>query len=425
MSHSLDAIEIHKNEKRSEDDARPITFDEFVQLYDPRDSFTAKLMEVLVKEYSERIARKTPVDRKFQIATRTSAALGAIPRDARIYSNSRRLGHSVRRNRIISTLRRQLEEDESNPRATARTDEDVTVSTSERDHFFQNALEELDDGEFGAYWNSSLNDVYAEQESLSRARRRRENFPALFHDVPIESWSLSADQDEVGPPIASGYSSSRGSDPDGHFSRSVAPQPQSRSETLINSFVGRQDSQRSSLLRRNSIRRNWYNRTSSLAQDPLHWRPFTLDTDTVRSSGGTETARPSSLWELVSSRPIGASVDYEVTPRASRLDGPSRIMSPRPAASTSIIGSSSNPAVPPYFTPTPDWNNDQVPAPGRTRWDLAWPGDGPGATGTDALPATDPVTPGLPMLPLADAPTAQPAVSSSEAVTSQRVDNLP
>lgn len=46
---SQDAIETHRNEKRQEGEARPVSFAEFVEELDAKDAFTARLMEILVK----------------------------------------------------------------------------------------------------------------------------------------------------------------------------------------------------------------------------------------------------------------------------------------------------------------------------------------------------------------------------------------
>jgi hypothetical protein len=48
---SQDAIETHRNEKRQDGEARPVTLNEFVEELDAKDAFTAKLMEILVKVY--------------------------------------------------------------------------------------------------------------------------------------------------------------------------------------------------------------------------------------------------------------------------------------------------------------------------------------------------------------------------------------
>jgi hypothetical protein len=49
---SQDAIETHRNEKRQDGEARPVTLNEFVEELDAKDAFTAKLMEILVKVYN-------------------------------------------------------------------------------------------------------------------------------------------------------------------------------------------------------------------------------------------------------------------------------------------------------------------------------------------------------------------------------------
>ena len=49
FGYSQDAIDTHRNEKRQEGEARPVSFAEFVEELDAKDAFTARLMEILVK----------------------------------------------------------------------------------------------------------------------------------------------------------------------------------------------------------------------------------------------------------------------------------------------------------------------------------------------------------------------------------------
>ncbi|KAG8834061.1 hypothetical protein FRC17_009624 [Serendipita sp. 399] len=206
-----DAIELHKSEKIQEGEARPVSFDEFVQQFDPKDSFTAKLMEVLVKEYSERRAKSTPVDRLYQIATRTSLALGAMGREATVYDNCRPSRWGRRRSRIISSLRQQLEADRQGRNNTQDQAEDGT-STTTRDEQFQAALDELEDGEFGAYWNANVNDVY--HDELATRWRRRERLRPILHDITMDIWPMTANNEDAGGGAASA-SSSLASDAEG------------------------------------------------------------------------------------------------------------------------------------------------------------------------------------------------------------------
>ncbi|KAG8760268.1 hypothetical protein FRC14_003566 [Serendipita sp. 396] len=250
-----DAIELHKSEKRQEGEARPVTFDEFVQQFDPKDSFTAKLMEVLVKEYSERRAKSTPVDRLYQIATRTSLALGAMGREATVYDNCRPSRWGRSRNRIISSLRQQLEADRQGRNAQDQVEDETSTTT--RDEQFQAALEELEDGEFGAYWNSNLNDVY--HDDLATQWRRRGRLRPILHDITMDVWPITGNGEDAGGAIASG-SSSLASDAEGQFPV-VDPYARIRQERRSNTHSNRWGT--SNLFRRGSIRRSWYGRHPS------------------------------------------------------------------------------------------------------------------------------------------------------------------
>lgn len=45
----MDAIDKHNEEKPREGEARPVTYEMFVEMLDPKDSFSSKLIEILVK----------------------------------------------------------------------------------------------------------------------------------------------------------------------------------------------------------------------------------------------------------------------------------------------------------------------------------------------------------------------------------------
>ena len=46
---SMDAIDKHKEERTREGEARPVTYEMFVEMLDFKDSFSSKLFEILVK----------------------------------------------------------------------------------------------------------------------------------------------------------------------------------------------------------------------------------------------------------------------------------------------------------------------------------------------------------------------------------------
>lgn len=45
----MDAIDRHSEEKPREGEARPVTYEMFVEMLDSKDSFSSKLIEILVK----------------------------------------------------------------------------------------------------------------------------------------------------------------------------------------------------------------------------------------------------------------------------------------------------------------------------------------------------------------------------------------
>ncbi|KIM25510.1 hypothetical protein M408DRAFT_26066 [Serendipita vermifera MAFF 305830] len=191
-----DAIQTHRNEKHQDGEARPISFMEFVEELDAKDAFTARLMEILVKEYSERRAKSTPVERQLLIASRTVQALGAIRGDAKIYDNRRPA--RLPRTRFPSLFRRQAMMDEDGGFSPVGHGEgSLTPISATRDQLFQNALSELEDGEFGAHWNSSLNEVYAEEDNPGRWQRTEPIHPIL-HDVDMTGWHVATEHDDFG-----------------------------------------------------------------------------------------------------------------------------------------------------------------------------------------------------------------------------------
>lgn len=204
------------------------------------------------------------MERKLQIARRTSAALQAIPDHASIYDNSRP-AHWARRRRVPISLRSHpMLADEGNPFGLG--DETVVPNGSNlRDELFQNALEELEDGEFGAHWNStSLNEVYAGWG------HSRDPFPPIpiLHDVNMGSLAPEAEQD--GPSgildSVSISSSSVASDRETYMAQSAEPvsRLQARLGSSASTLATRQNLSRVPLLRRSSsIRRSRYGRPSS------------------------------------------------------------------------------------------------------------------------------------------------------------------
>lgn len=73
----MDAIDKHKEEKPREGEARPVTYEMFVEMLDLKDSFSSKLIEILVKvsllpESSWSITRLTEILSVYSVANRNT-----------------------------------------------------------------------------------------------------------------------------------------------------------------------------------------------------------------------------------------------------------------------------------------------------------------------------------------------------------------
>lgn len=224
-------------------------------------------------------------------------ALGAIPRDATVYDNCRP-GRFSRR-RIPVALRAHLfEDEEALGRTSGRDAGTLPNTTSLRDELFQNALEELEDGEFGAHWNSSLNDVYADTDTSSRWRRMQAFQPIpVTHDLGTSGLGREGSQDGAG--IADSVSSSSiDSDYPTYLVQNIdnPSRSQMRPGTNSNTLFDRENLARVPLLRRNSLRRTRYGRLGgSLEAETARRRlsrNYAEDADTVWGTPGPSDELP-------------------------------------------------------------------------------------------------------------------------------------
>jgi len=146
-------------------------------------------------------------------------------------------------------------------------DEDVTLSTSvnARDRLFQSALEELEDGEFGARWNSNVNEAYTDEGDQALWQRSEAIRPTLY-DVDMGGWHVATDRDDLGISAARSTSpSSFGSEMDSLAQNQEAfSRLRFRPGSLSDSLGHRLGSPRLPLVRRHSLRRSRFGRSPSM-----------------------------------------------------------------------------------------------------------------------------------------------------------------
>ncbi|PVF96467.1 hypothetical protein CPB86DRAFT_874904 [Serendipita vermifera] len=266
-----DAIESFQREERPDDEVRAVSFMEFVEEFDSKDVFTLRLMEILVKEYSERRAKAVPVQRQLQIASRTSIALETITQDASVYDNSR-AGRWPQRMRLSSSSRhlssRRGDLDELRIRS-----EDLVLPHYEEQSPVQASLRDSRNGDSG----SSLSSMAGLYEEPPRFRWRRSNSIRPGPSTrELGIWS-SADE-HVNHALASGLDlnpstsnllsrPSLNTTPTPRPPMLPPPRPLSMLPSPPDGLPTRPHGSGASLLRRNSLRRSYLSRISPLHQN--------------------------------------------------------------------------------------------------------------------------------------------------------------
>lgn len=154
-----------------------------------------------------------------------------------------------------------MDEDDGFGRA-GNVEGDLTPISAARDQLFQSALNELEDGEFGAHWNSSLNEVYAEEGDPGRWARTEPVRPIL-HDIDMTGWHVATDRDDLG--IGAVRSSSPSSFESEMDTLAQNQDTISRLRARVDSLTANMDSRlappRLPLVRRHSLRRSRFTRS--------------------------------------------------------------------------------------------------------------------------------------------------------------------